>query len=98
MKIYLIACYALASCLTLSSAGTYRYDGHHVLSVNIENEEQLDFVERLDASTGAVQLLETAAINREALLIVAPEDLDHIENMFLKKGLIHKVQTTSLQK
>lgn len=98
MIVRLVTCLVLVGALTRVSAEKVRYDGHHIISVNIENEQQRDFVERLETSSGAVKILETAAVNHEALLIVAPQDVDQIENMFLKEGIIHKVQTTNLQK
>lgn len=94
----LFACLLLASALALSSAEKFRYDGHHVISVNIENEHQRDFVERLDAFTDAVQVFDTAAVNRNALLVVAQQKLADVENIFSKEGLVYEVQTTNLQK
>lgn len=98
MGIRLITCLALISALAVASSEKFRYDGYHVISVNIENEEQRDFVERLDASTNEVQLLEPAAVNRRTMLIIAPHELTDIENMLTMEGLVPQVETTNLQK
>lgn len=96
MYFRLFAYLSLAGALALSSAEKFRYDDHHVISVNIENEHQRDFVDRLDAFTDAVQVL--AAVNRKALVVVAPQKLADVKNMLSKEGLVHQVQTTNLQK
>lgn len=98
MGIRLITYLALISAIVLAPAEKFRYDGYHVLSVNIENEEQRDFVERLDGSTDAVQLLDTAAMNSKAMLIIVPNYLVEIGDMFAKEGLVHEVETTNLQR
>lgn len=98
MSTSLIAGLALISAVTLVSAEKIRYDGYHVISANIENEKQREFVDRLDASTEEMRLIETAAVNRKARLLVAPQTMAGIENMFSQEGLVHRVETTNLQK
>lgn len=98
MGLRFITCVALISALALSSAEKIRYDGYHVISVNIESEQQREFVDRLVASTDDMKLLETAAINRKAMILIAPRKFSEIENMFLVEGLEHQVETTNLQK
>lgn len=93
-----IACLVLISALSLASAEKFRYDGYHVISVNIVNEQQREFVERLDVSMDEVQLLDTAVVNGKATLLIAPHHQVNIQNMFSMHGLDYQVKTTDLQK
>lgn len=94
----LIACFVLVSVLALTSAAKLRYDGYHVISVNIENEQQREFVERLDVSMDEVQLLDTVAVSGKATLIIGPNQVASLKNLSTSEGLACKVETTNLQK
>lgn len=83
---------------TLVSTEKFRYDGYHVISVNIENESHRELVEQLDGTLNDVQLLEMAIVNRKAVLVVGPNELFEVENMFLSGGLDYQVETNNLQK
>lgn len=98
MSLRLITCLVLISALALATAEKFRYDGYHVISVHIENEQQRELVDRLDTSLSEVHLLKSAAINHKAVLVVAPHHLSDVENMFSSEGLVHQVETTNLQK
>lgn len=99
MDICLVACMALVIvALAFASTGKIRYDGYHVVSVNIENEKQRNFVKQLDASTDAVRLLETPTVQHEVKLVVAPSEFSNIEEMLSLSGLVHQLETTNLQK
>lgn len=82
----------------LVSTEKFRYDGYHVISVNIENESHRELVERLDATMNEVQVLDTAIVNRKAVLVVGPNELFEVENVFLSEGLEYQVETNNLQK
>lgn len=90
-----IICLALAGVLVLAAAEKTRYDRHRVITVNFENEKQREIVEQLDGSTEAVQLFEIEW--EQAKLIVAPEMLADVEDMFSSEGLIYQVETANLQ-
>lgn len=98
MCVRLIACLVLISALAEASAEKFRYDDYHVISVNIENEQQRELVERLDVSMDEVQLLDTAVVNGKATVIVAPQHQAKIQNIFSMHGLDYQVKTTNLQK
>lgn len=98
MIVRIITCLALISALALTSAEKLRYDGYHVISVNVENEKQREFLEQFDASSDEVQLLEMAMVNQKASLVVAPYKLAEIESMLSEEGLVPQVETTNLQK
>lgn len=98
MIIRLIACFVLVSALALASAEKFRYDDYHVISVNIENEQQRELVERLDGTMDEVQLFDTAVVNGKATLIIGPHQVASINNLFSLEGLAYEVGTSNLQK
>lgn len=95
MGFCVIVCLTLISAsVALGSTEKIRYDGYHVVSVNIGNEKQRDFIEQLNG----VRLLETPTLHHEVKLIVAPNDFNDIQTIFAEKGLVHRVETRNLQK
>lgn len=89
---------AVIAATSISSASKLRYNDYHVISVNIQNSQQREFVEELDASTPDITLLEAAVVNHTATLVIPPHHLADVKNIFLNGRFEYRVETTNLQK
>lgn len=93
-----VVLFALASIAVLSvSAEKVRFDNYSVISVNVGNERQLQFLEQLEASSDSVQFIKPAILQRNAEIVVAPHKLDDIAELFEINGIKSEVKTRNLQ-
>lgn len=93
-----VVLFALVSVAVLSvSAEKVRFDNYRVISVNVGDERQLQFLEKLEASSDSVQFIKPAILQRNAEIVVAPHKMADIDELFEMNGIKSEVKTRNLQ-
>lgn len=94
MKLILLALASVA--VLLVSAEQARFDNYQILSVKIENDQQRELIESLEASFDSVQVIADLR-NGFIEMVVAPHKIADVNEIFAKNDIKSEVKHMNLQ-
>lgn len=93
LQITLIAC----SILSITTSTKLRFDNYRVYSFAVDTENQLEHLQKLEATPNGWEFLEYPILGRESELLVPPHKVAEAHELFKSLQLKYRLKTRNIQ-